>query len=81
MRQKGAYPDPPPVVPHPESLAAQAAYTDSEALFTVPGSAMLRCASRLCMHRPVMAHASAEMEHPIAVGTAQATSALQTQGP
>ena len=30
---------------------------------------------------PVMAHASAEMEHPIAVGTAQATSVLQTQGP
>ena len=30
---------------------------------------------------PVMAHASAEMEHPIVIGTAQATSALQTQGP
>ena len=29
----------------------------------------------------VMAHASVEIEHPIAVGTAQATSALQTQGP
>jgi len=25
VRQKGGYPDPPPVVPHPESLAAQAA--------------------------------------------------------
>ena len=30
---------------------------------------------------PVLAHASAEMEHPIVIGTAQATSALQTQGP
>ena len=33
VRQK-AHPDPPPVVPHPESLAAQAAY--AEAL--LPGS-------------------------------------------
>ena len=40
--KRAAYPDPTPVAPHPESLAAQAACTDSEALFTVPGSAMLR---------------------------------------
>ena len=46
VRQKGgtpacakrAYPDPPPLVPHPESLAAQAAY--AEAL--LPGSAPAR---------------------------------------
>ena len=37
-----AYPDPPPVVPHPESIAAQAAY--AEAL--LPGSAPARIVSR-----------------------------------
>ena len=34
VRQKKTYPDPPPGVPHPESIAAQAAY--AEAL--LPGS-------------------------------------------
>jgi hypothetical protein len=36
VRQKGGLPGPPPVVPHPESLAAQAAYT--EALLPRSGS-------------------------------------------
>ena len=42
VRQKGDLLGPPPVVPHPESIAAQAAY--AEAL--LPGSAPARIVSR-----------------------------------
>jgi hypothetical protein len=42
--KRGAYSDPPPVVPDPKSIAAQAAYTLAEAL--LPRSAQARIVSR-----------------------------------